>query len=87
MRDPYLGISLLTSAAIRTSNMFVPYRVSIKDFLDSSDESSEHELQIVFNPTFAKGRQLQRENADKTPAAFRGVGATGGAGSYHCLET
>ena len=63
----------------RSNNMFVPYRVPLKN-LGSSDCATEHSLVIEFNSTFIKGRALQRENADKTAIASRGGGATGGAG-------
>ncbi|CAG8756462.1 14603_t:CDS:2, partial [Acaulospora colombiana] len=52
-----------------TNNMFVPYRVSLKDVLSANA-----------NGQFREGRDIQRENKDKTPVALRGGGATGGAG-------
>ncbi|KAG9054091.1 hypothetical protein FS842_006210 [Serendipita sp. 407] len=78
--DTYATVELDGKKVLETNNMFVPYRVPIKDALSFSDAATEHSLLITFHPTFLKGRSLQRENADKTPAAIRGGGSTGGAG-------
>ncbi|PVF95284.1 glycoside hydrolase [Serendipita vermifera] len=79
--DTYSTVQLDGHTILKTNNMFVPYRVNLKDVLSAnSNESTDHSLVITFHSTFLKGREIQRENKDKTPVALRGGGATGGAG-------
>lgn len=78
--DTYATVSVDGRTILESNNMFVPYRVPLKEALGSSDCETEHSLLIEFSSTFVKGRALQRENADKTAVALRGGGATGGAG-------
>ena len=66
----------------RTNNMFVPYRIPLKQRLSSSKGLTDHSLHITFHSTFLKGRSLQRENAGKTPVAKPGTCTAGGAGRF-----